>query len=185
MKRSYIAARLLAVGLVTATIAGAPVQAHTTEPRALADFKTAQRLAEERLAKFDTLDFDVFSNQKWHRIKESHSKDIVVYWPDGHSTTGIDKHIADMKYMFSYAPDTRIKTHPIKVAQGDWTSVVGVLEGTFTKPLVMADGTVIQPTGKAFKIRMATVGRWNAAGVMTEEYLFWDNKAYMDQIMGK
>jgi len=185
MKSIYIAAQLLVAGIATASTDVAPVNAQTSTPRSLADFETAKRLADERLAKFDTLDFDVFSNQKWDRIKESHSKDIVVYWPDGHSTTGIEKHIADMKYMFSYAPDTRIKIHPIKVAQGEWTSVVGVLEGTFTKPLVMSDGTVIQPTGRAFKINMATVGHWNAAGVMTEEYLFWDNKAYMDQIMGK
>src|SRR6266446_5353435 len=44
------------------------------------------------LAKFDTLDFTVFSNQQWDRLKESHSKDIKVYWPDGHVTEGIEKH---------------------------------------------------------------------------------------------
>ena len=31
-----------------------------------------------RLATFDTLDFDVFSNQKWTRLSESHANDIVV-----------------------------------------------------------------------------------------------------------
>jgi hypothetical protein len=48
---------------------------------------------ERNLKKFDTLDFDVFSNQKWDRLHESHAKDIVVTWPDGHETRGIDKHI--------------------------------------------------------------------------------------------
>src|SRR5436853_569063 len=38
------------------------------------------------LNKFDTLDFDVFSNQKWDRLKESHAADITVSWPDGHDT---------------------------------------------------------------------------------------------------
>jgi hypothetical protein len=32
---------------------------------------------EKRLAVFDVLDFDVFSNQKWDRLSESHAKDIV------------------------------------------------------------------------------------------------------------
>src|SRR5215470_12249082 len=41
------------------------------------------------LKTFDELDFDVFSNQKWDRLKESHAKDIKVYWPDGHMAQGI------------------------------------------------------------------------------------------------
>ena len=45
-----------------------------------------------------------------------------------------------------------------------------------------ANGKPIQPTGKAFKITMATLGRWNAQGTMDEEYLFWDNATYMTQI---
>jgi hypothetical protein len=39
---------------------------------------------EKNLTEFDTLDFDVFSNQKWDRLHESHTQDIVVTWPDGH-----------------------------------------------------------------------------------------------------
>jgi hypothetical protein len=56
------------------------------------------------------------------------------------------------------------------------------MEGTFTKPMTTSDGKVIQPTGKSFKIPMATVGHWNKAGQMTEEYLFWDNQTYMTQL---
>ena len=44
------------------------------------------------------------------------------------------------------------------------------------------NGKPIPPTGKAFKITMATVGRWNTQGTMDEEYLFWDNATYMKQI---
>ena len=61
------------------------------------------------LEKFDTLDFTVFSNQQWDRLKESHAADIKVYWPDGHMTEGIEKHIEDLKALFVFAPDTRIK----------------------------------------------------------------------------
>jgi hypothetical protein len=69
---------------------------------------SGNQLIENHLAKFDTLDYTVFSNQEWTRLHESHSNDIKVYWPDGHVTTGIEKHIADLKAMFVYAPDTRI-----------------------------------------------------------------------------
>jgi hypothetical protein len=40
----------------------------------------------------------------------------------------------------------------------------------------------IAPTGKAFKLTMNTVGRWNAQGTMDEEYLFWDNQTYRQQL---
>ncbi len=147
----------------------------------LARHEAAEKIANTHLATFDTLDFDVFTNQKWDRLKESHSKDITVHWPDGHETKGIERHIEDLKEMFIYAPDTRILVHPIKVASAEWTSVVGVMEGTFTKPMPTGDGKVIRPTGKAFKLIMCTVGHWKN-GTMDEEYLFWDNQTFMMQI---
>ena len=130
---------------------------------------------------FDELDFDVFSNQKWDRLKESHAQNIKVYWPDGHVTEGIDVHIEDLKKLFVHAPDTRIKEHPIKFGSGNYTLVTGVFEGTFTKPMPIGNGKFIQPTGKAFKMPMATVGIWEN-GVMKEEHLFWDNQTYAKQI---
>jgi hypothetical protein len=111
---------------------------------------------------FDELDFDVFSNQKWDRLKES-------------------VHIEDLKNLFVHAPDTRIKEHPIKFGSANYTLVTGVFEGTFTKPMPIGNGKFIQPTGKAFKMPMATVGIWKD-GVMVEEHLFWDNQTYAKQI---
>ena len=140
-----------------------------------------QPLVDEHITTFDDLDFNVFSNQKWQDLHKSHAHDIKVHWPDGHVTTGIDQHIEDLKYMFVYAPDTRIKVHPIKFGSGEWTSVVGIMEGTFTQPMPTPDGKMIPPTNKPFKLWMATVGHWKD-GVMDEEYLFWDNQTYMKAI---
>jgi SnoaL-like polyketide cyclase len=134
-----------------------------------------------RLKTFDALDFDIFSNQQWDRFKESHAQNIKVYWPDGHVTEGLDIHLQDMKNLFVHAPDTRIKEHPIKFGSNNYTLVTGVFEGTFTKPMPIGNGKFIQPTGKAFKLPMATVGIWKD-GVMTEEHLFWDNQTYAKQI---
>jgi len=147
---------------------------------------TAGNLAiAKNLVTFDTLDFTVFSNQAWTRLHESHAKDVKVYWPDGHMTLGIDVHIKDLAAMFVYAPDTRIKEHPIKFGSGNFTAVVGVMEGTFSKPMPIGNGKFIQPTGKSFKLPMATIALWKD-GVITEEYLFWDNQTYMNQIgLGK
>jgi hypothetical protein len=151
----------------------------------LRDYEARDKLVAQQLEVFDDLDYNVFSNQKWQELHKSHGKDIVVHWPDGHTTTGIDVHINDLKALFVYAPDTRIKEHPIKLGNGEWTAVGGVMEGTFTKPMPLPDGTSIPPNGKAFKLPMATLGHWKD-GVMFEEYLYWDNATYMAQLgLGK
>jgi hypothetical protein len=150
------------------------------------DFEALEKQVQQHLATFDDLDFNVFSNQKWDQLKHSHSKDVKVHWPDGHIAIGIDRHIEDLKYLFTYAPDTRIKEHPVKVGQGEWTAVYGIMEGTFTKPMTTADGKVIQPNGKSFKLPMATISHWTKDGPMDEEYLFWDNATYLAQLgLGK
>ena len=144
-------------------------------------FEAAAAQSAAYVANFDDLDFNVFTGQKWDQLSKSHAKDIVVHWPDGHTTTGIDVHIQDLKNMFVYAPDTRIKEHPVKVASGDWTAVIGIMEGTFTQPMPIGGGKSIPPTGKAFKLTMSTFGHWKD-GVMVEEFLFWDGQAFMQQL---
>ena len=134
-----------------------------------------------RLATFDTLDFDVFSNQKWPRLSESHANDIVVTWPDGHETSGIARHIDDLKGMFVYAPNTNIAVHPIRICSGDYTAVTGIMTGTFSRPMPTGDGKTIAATGKSFRLTMATIAHWKGA-TMDHEWLFWDNHEFMRQI---
>lgn len=167
------AGMVAAVAVVVATAAAVPTAAAQ---------KGAPATVAANLANFDDLDFRVFTSQKWDEFRKSHSPDIVVHWPDGHSTTGLEKHIEDLKAMFVYAPDTRIADHPVRIGSGEWTSVIGVMEGTFSAPMPVGPGKTIAPTGKSFKLTMNTVGRWNATGTMDEEYLFWDNATYMQQL---
>ncbi|NUO84229.1 ester cyclase [candidate division KSB1 bacterium] len=154
------------------------MQAMKTELKQIQDERA---MIAKNLAAFDTLDYTVFSNQQWSRFHESHAQDIKVYWPDGRMTEGLEVHIEDLKALFVHAPDTRIKEHPIRIGSGKYTAVTGVFEGTFTKPMPIGNGEFIQPTGKAFKMPMATIGVWEN-GVMTAEHLFWDNQTYMKQI---
>jgi hypothetical protein len=135
------------------------------------------------LANFDDLDFRVYSGQAWQDLHKSHSKEVLVHWPDGHTTKGIEKHIEDLKVMFTFAPDNRIKEHPVRFGtpDGECTAVTGWLEGTFTKPMDIGGGKSIPPTGKAYRIPMATLGHWGKDGIMFEEYLFWDNGEFTKQ----
>ena len=175
---------VVSIALVSFALWGCQSKTETsTTETATSTTPTPSRTAAEEanLVNFDDLDFNVFTGQKWDELSKSHAQNIVVHWPDGRTTTGIDPHIADLKALFTWAPDTRINTHPIKLADGEYTAVTGVFEGTFSAPMTLPDGTVIQPTGKAFKIDMCTVGHWKD-GVMDEEWLFWDNMAFMNQI---
>ncbi|MCY1044832.1 ester cyclase [Corallococcus sp. bb12-1] len=168
-----------AVALLALTLLGPA--ACTSAEEELERYQQAEAQVNTHLTTFDTLDFDVFTHQKWDQLQHSHAQDIIVHWPDGHQTQGIDVHIADLQAMFVYAPDTRIQVHPIRLGSGEWTSVVGIMEGTFTQPMPLPDGTSIAPTGKSIKLVMNTVSRWKD-GVMAEEYLFWDNQSYMQQL---
>lgn len=135
----------------------------------------------KHLQTFDNLDYDVFSNQDWDRLRESHAENIIVYWPDGHQAQGLEKHIEDLKAMFVYAPDTKIKVHPVRFGRGGLTCVEGIMTGTFTKPMPIGDGKFIEPTGKSFYLPMCTVAHWEN-GVMIEEWLYWDNATYLKQL---
>jgi hypothetical protein len=136
------------------------------------------------LANFDDLDFRVYTGQQWQDLHKTHTQDVVVHWPDGHVSKGLEKHVEELKALFTFAPDNRIKEHPVRFGtpDGEWTAVTGWLEGTFTKPMVLPDGKTIPPTGKAYRIPMATIGHWNKEGIMFEEHLFWDNGEFMKQI---
>jgi len=136
------------------------------------------------LATFDDLDFRVYTKQAWEDLHLSHATDILVHYPDGHTTTGLPDHVKELAFMWTFAPDNRITVHPIRfgTADGGWTAVAGYIEGTFSQPMVLADGTVIPPTGKSYRVPMATLGRWNEQGQMVEEFLYWDNATFMKQI---
>lgn len=178
LKNTFTALSILIVGLMI-TVIGC---SNSTDMEELAQFRKEKALIEQRLARFDSLDFDIYSNQKWDMFSISHDENIKVYYPDGSITTGLHPdHIDALTPMFVFAPDTKINEHPVRFGSGDWTAVIGIMEGTFSQPMPIGNGKFIPPTGKKFKLSMATIGHWKD-GKMIEEYLFWDNQAFMKQI---
>jgi ketosteroid isomerase-like protein len=135
----------------------------------------------EHLARFDELDFEAFNKQDWDLFNEIHDEDVRVVFPDGHETHGIGQHDKDMRAMFAWAPDMLITKHPVSFGSGDWTATTGTLEGTFTESMKMPGGKTVPPTGRHFRVPMATIARW-ADGRIAEENLFWDNQAIMQQL---
>ena len=148
----------------------------------LTDLQDEEAIVKANLERFDILDYDAFSNQNWTLFNEIHAPDVLVVWPDGRQTVGIEQHDKDIMDMFVYAPDTKIMVHPIKFGSGNWTAVIGFMTGTFSESMPLANGSMIPPTGKQFNLTMATIAEWNDNGRIAKEYLFWDNDAFMKQI---
>jgi predicted ester cyclase len=169
------------IGMQLACSGGSTDAEIKTLRQKLAEIDKTKQMDLANLANFDDLDFRVYSGQIWDEVGKSHAQDITVHWPDGRTTTGLETHIEDMKALFVFAPDTHISEHPIKIASGEWTAVTGYIEGTFSQPMPTGDGKTIPPTGKAFKLPMVTIAHWKN-GVMDEEWLMWDNQAFMKQI---
>lgn len=148
----------------------------------LKKFGDEKAMTEMRLARFDSLDYVFYSNQDWKNFNISHADNIKVIYPDGTTTVGLaPQHIDMLTPMFVFAPDTKIKNHPVRFGNGDWTCVIGEMEGTFSQPMPIGNGKTIPPTNKKFKLAMSTIGHWKD-GKMIEEYLFWDNQSFMKQI---
>jgi len=193
MLKGGAAAAFGALAITAVTSGESLAQASTRYPGLLPDPATTPvpnppyphnltRTEREHLETFDELDFEVFTHADWSRLGESHAQNVRVHWPDGHYTDGIDQHIEDLAALFVWAPDTRILSHPLRVAKNELTAVTGVMQGTFTRPMPDGNGGFIQPTGKSYAINMATVGIWNRRGTMDEEFLFWDNQTFYSQI---
>lgn len=182
MKKAIISSLVFCVAF-TACTNNQPSTAKTSEGTTASEQQPmSDMMTQERLRRFDSLDFDFYSNQKWDSFYISHDANIKVYYPDGTITTGLyPQHIDMLTPMFVFAPDTKITSHPVKFGTGDWTTVIGEMEGTFSKPMPIGGGKTIPPTGKKFKLSMCTVGHWKG-GKMIEEYLFWDNQSFMKQI---
>ena len=78
--KKHVATGFVAAFIALPAFAQSPAEHPTTPPP---PHEKQAPGVEAHLKTFDVLDFDVFSNQKWDRLGESHAKDIVVTWPDG------------------------------------------------------------------------------------------------------
>ncbi|HWG89620.1 MAG TPA: nuclear transport factor 2 family protein [Candidatus Thermoplasmatota archaeon] len=114
-------------------------------PVIVADSDAARR----NLELFDELDFEAWNGRDWDRFHELHADHVHVSG-FGQTTDGIDDHLAWARGFVSQVPDAKVLAHPLQIAAGDWTVVVGS----------NSDGS-----------KAATIARWES-GQIVEEYLF-------------
>ncbi len=107
----------------------------------------------------------------------------MVYWPGQSTPTlGGPAHRAETEQFCRAFPDNKVR-HPYDILFGEdgFTCFVTRFTGTFSAPLELPDGTVVQPTGKSFDVLYSTTVHWQK-GKIVEEFLFYDNGTFMKQI---
>ncbi|MFI7067585.1 ester cyclase [Kribbella sp. NPDC050124] len=125
---------------------------------------------------FNRRDYDDF-------LDHGHHEDVVVNYIGRPTTVGRAPHRADMEAIIAIFPDLRVHNDPydIQFGQGEWTVAIGRMSGTFTRPMTLPDGTVIEPTNKSFMTFFTTIARWQNEQMLTE-YVLWDDQDVMTQI---
>ena len=136
----------------------------------------------QNAALMQTLD-DAWNSEDQSVFVQRHKKDVVVRWPGKPPTLGIEAHLQESIEFWTTFPDQRLDNRPYKVffAAGDWTCSIARFTGHMTGPMAMADGSSIEPTGKAFEVDFCTVALWDD-GQIVEENLMYDLVTFMKQI---
>lgn len=152
---------ILGTSLVLLFLTGTGVVVEHTMAQAQSLNKTEITVAktpEEKasLERFDKLDFEGWNNRNWTLFSDIHGQDVMVSDFNGNVTKGLDNHLKWAKNLVAVQPDSKIVSHPIKIAAGNWTVVTGTLPGNIT---------------------MITLAHWDD-GKISEEHLFWQMPAH-------
>ena len=88
-----------------------------------------------------------------------------------------------MRQMFRIFPDVHVHNdpYPIQFGSGDWITVITRITGTFTGEMMLPDGTVVPPTGKAFDLDFGQTGKWHG-DLLVDISAFWDSALQAQQI---
>jgi|tagenome__1003787_1003787.scaffolds.fasta_scaffold20189295_1 hypothetical protein len=104
---------------------------------------------ERHVELFRKLDLEGWNGPDWELFRQLHTDDVVVDLM-GQRTEGLEAHVTMCRQIIEQSPDLKVVGHPVTIAEGEWTAVVGELTG-----------------GQ----RMVTVARWRD-GAIAEELVF-------------
>ena len=127
---------------------------------------------------------DAFNSRDVAAMNAAHHPDIIAHVmgiPD--PILGRVAHAAMIQQMIRVFPDIHVHNdpYPIQLGSGDWITVITRAPGTFTGEMIMPDGKVIAPTGKAFDRDFATTAKWEGE-LLIEEFALWNSAMQAQQI---
>jgi ketosteroid isomerase-like protein len=126
---------------------------------------------------------DAFNARDLAGVDAVHHPDMVAHITGNAAPIyGRATHAAAMEQMLRNFPDMHVHTpYPIQFGSGDWITVVTRATGTFTGEMVLLDGTVIAPTGKAFDMEFGQTTKWDGDRLIVIA-AFWDAALQAKQI---
>jgi len=127
---------------------------------------------------------DAFNDRDFAALNAIHHPDMVAYVTgNAEPIYGSAAHAAMVQQMFRIFPDVRVRNdpYPVQFGSGDWITVVTRTTGTFTGEMVLADGTVVPPTGKAFDLDFGQTSKWQGDRLVAIS-AFWDSALQAKQI---
>jgi len=97
---------------------------------------------------------DALNARDFEAVDAVHHPDMIAYITGSADPIyGREAHSAAMQQLLTMFPDIRVHTpYEAEFGAGDWITVVTRVTGTFTGSMVLPDGNVIPPTGKALDI---------------------------------
>jgi len=117
-------------------------------------------------------------------LNEIHHPAMIAYGTgNAEPIYGSPAHAAMVQQRFRIFPDVRVHNDPYSVqfGSGDWITVVTRTTGTFTGEMVLPDGTVVPPTGKAFNLKFGQTSKWQGDELIAIS-AFWDSALQAKQI---
>jgi hypothetical protein len=127
---------------------------------------------------------DAFNSRDFEAMDAVHHPDMIAYITgNAEPLYGRAAHAAAMKGMFGIFPDAHVDNdpYPTQFGSGDWITVITRTTGTFTGEMVLPDGKVIAPTGKAFDVEFGQTSKWDG-DQLVEISAFWNSALQAQQI---
>ncbi len=127
---------------------------------------------------------DAFNSHDFAAMNAVHHPDMIAHMPGSPEPIhGRAAHTAAMQQFFRIFPDVHVYNapYPIQFGSGDWITVVTRATGTFTGEMILPDGKVIAPTGKAFDVEFGQTVKWDG-DLLIEIFACWDSALQAQQV---
>ena len=127
---------------------------------------------------------DAFNSRDFAAMDATHHPDMIAHVTgNAQPLYGRAAHTAAMEQFFRIFPDVHVENdpYPIQFGSGDWITVITRVTGTFTGEMILPDGNMIPPTGKAFDVEFNQTVKWDGDRVI-EISAFWDSALQARQI---
>src|SRR3989442_5472311 len=133
----------------------ASIRTHPSRTGAIVVTRSEEAGRTGRLLALMTKGDDMFNARDFAALDAVHHPDMIAYIPgNAQPIYGRAAHAVAMRQLVQIFPDIHVPTpYPTQCGSGDWSTVFTRATGTFPGAMVLPNGKVVAPTGKACDVR--------------------------------